>query len=132
VRLSVNAIEHPIGNRIAAVLILAFGSAECGGAAEKFQKLSGPQIRAKFTGMVMTDSVHFADMFAAGGTLKIFSMGKKKEGTWRVERDEICVDRGKDDGGCYQVWMSGKNVEFRRGELGATLEGTLQRPVPRN
>jgi hypothetical protein len=132
VRLSVNAIEHPIGDRIAAVLILAFCGAECGGAAEKFKKLSGPQIRAKFTGMEMTDSVHFADMFAAGGTLKIFSMGKKKEWTWRVERDELCVDRGKDDGGCYQVWMSGKNVEFRREGLGATLEGTLQHPVPRN
>jgi hypothetical protein len=76
--------------------------------------------------MEMTDSVHFGHMFAAGGTLKIFSMGKKKEGTWRVERDEICVDRGKDDGGCYQVWMSGKNVESRRGELGATSEGTLR------
>jgi hypothetical protein len=122
-----------MNRRIVAALVLAsFGAGESGGAAEKFQKLSGPQIRARFTGMEMSDSVHFADMFAAGGTLKIFSMGKKKEGTWRVERDEICVDRGRDDGGCYQVWMSGKNVEFRRGGLGATLEGTLQRPVPRN
>jgi hypothetical protein len=127
-----NAIGHPIGNRIAAVFVLAFCSVECGEAAGKFQKLSGPQIRARFAGMEMTDGVHFADMFAAGGTLKIFSMGKKKEGTWRVERDEICVDRGKDDGGCYQVWMSGKNVEFRRDGQEATLEGALQRPVPRN
>jgi hypothetical protein len=128
-----NSIMHPVSNRIAAVLILIIcGVPGRGEAAEKFQKLSGPQIRAKFTGMEMTDSVHFADLFAAGGTLKIFSMGKKKEGTWRVERDELCVDRGKDDGGCYQVWMSGKNVEFRREGLGATLEGTLQHPVPRN
>jgi hypothetical protein len=120
-------------NRIAAAVIVALcGAAERGEAAEKFQKLSGPQTRARFTGMEMTDSVHFADMFAAGGILKTFSMGRKKNGTWRVERDEICVERGKDDGGCYQVWMSGKNVEFRREGLGATLEGTLQRPVPRN
>jgi hypothetical protein len=126
-------IVHPPSNRIAAALMLAlFGAGESGEAAEKFQKLSGPQIRTRFTGMEMTDSVHFADTFAAGGTLKIFSMGKKKEGTWRVERDELCVDRGKDDGGCYQVWISGKNVEFRREGLGATLEGTLQHPVPRN
>ena len=124
---------RPMNRRIVAALMLAsFGAAESGEAAEKFQKLSGPQIRARFTGMEMTDGVHFADMFAAGGALKIFSMGRKKEGTWRVERDEICVDRGKDDGGCYQVWMSGKNVEFRRDGLGAALEVTLQRPVPRN
>jgi hypothetical protein len=117
---------------IAALMLASVGTLEIGEAAEKFQKLSGPQIRARFTGMEMTDSVHYADMFAARGTLKIFSMGKKKEGTWRVEREEICVDRGKDDGGCYQVWMSGKNVEFRREGLAATMEGTLQRPVPRN
>jgi hypothetical protein len=128
-----NAIMHPVSKRIAAALMLVIcGVPERGVAAEKFQKLSGSQIRAKFTGMEMTDSVHFADLFGAGGALKTFSMGKKKDGKWRVERDEICVERGKDDGGCYQVWMAGKNVEFRREGLGATLEGTLQRPVPRN
>ena len=71
-----------------------------GNAAEKFQKLSGPQIRAKFTGMEMTDNVHFADVFGANGMLKTYSMGRKKDGKWRVEKDELCVDRGKDDGGC--------------------------------
>jgi hypothetical protein len=101
-------------------------------AAEKFQKLSGPQIRAKFTGMEMTDHVHFADVFASNGSLKTYSMGHKKDGKWRVDRDELCVDRGKDDGGCYQVWISGNNVEFRREGLQATSEGILQRPVARN
>ena len=103
-----------------------------GNAAEKFQKLSGPQIRAKFTGMEMTDNVHFADVFGANGNLKTYSMGHKKDGKWRVDKDELCVDRGKDDGGCYQVWISGKNVEFRREGLQATSEGILQRPVARN
>jgi hypothetical protein len=127
-----NAIMHPASNRIAAALMLIICGEPERGEAEKFQKLSGSQIRAKFTGMEMTDSVHFADLFGAGGTLKTFSMGKRKHGQWRVERDDICVDRGKDDGGCYQVWMAGKNVEFRREGLGATLEGILQRPVPRH
>jgi hypothetical protein len=117
VRSSANAIEHQIGNRIAAVLILAFCGAECGGAAEKFQKFSGPQIAAKFTGMEMTDSVHFADMFAAAAPSKYF----------RWEKEGRDVARG-----ARRLWMLGKNVEFRRGELGATLEGTLQLPVPRN
>jgi len=101
-------------------------------AAEKFQKLSGLQVRAKFTGMEMTDNVHFADVFGSNGNLKTYSMGHTKDGKWRVDKDELCVDRGKDDGGCYQVWISGNNVEFRRPGLQATSEGILQRPVARN
>jgi hypothetical protein len=103
-----------------------------GDAAEKFQKLTGTQIRAKFTGMEMTDNVHFADVFGANGGLRTYSMGRKQDGKWRIEKDELCVDRGKDDGGCYQVWISGKNVEFRRAGLPAAFEGILQRPTARN
>jgi hypothetical protein len=101
-------------------------------AAERFQKLTGTQIRAKFIGMEMTDNVHFADVFGANGGLRTYSMGRKQDGKWRVEKDELCVDRGKDDGGCYQVWISGKNVEFRRAGLPAAFEGILQRPTARN
>ena len=103
-----------------------------GFAAEKFQKLGGSQIRAKFVGMEMTDNVHWADVFGPNGDLRSYSMGRKKDGKWRIERDELCVDRGKDDGGCYQVWMSGKNVELRREGLPAAFEGILQRPAARN
>jgi len=101
-------------------------------AAEKFQKLSGAQIRAKFVGMEMTDNVHWADVFGPNGDLKSYSMGRKKDGKWRTEKDELCVDRGKDDGGCYQVWVSGKNVELSLEGLPAAFEGVLQRPAPRN
>jgi hypothetical protein len=120
-----------------AILALAASLGLCasgsnGEAAEKFQKLTGTQIRAKFTGMEMTDNVHFADVFGANGGLRTYSMGRKLDGKWRVEKDELCVDRGKDDGGCYQVWISGKNVEFRRAGLPAAFEGILQRPAVRN
>ena len=120
-----------------AVLAIAAGLGLCasglnGAAAEKFQKLTGTQIRAKFIGMEMTDNVHFADVFGANGGLRTYSMGRKQDVKWRVEKDELCVDRGKDDGGCYQVWISGKNVEFRRAGLPAAFEGILQRPTARN
>jgi hypothetical protein len=120
-----------------AVLAIAAGLGLCvcgpnGEAAEKFQKLTGTQIRTKFTGMEMTDNVHFADVFGANGGLRTYSMGRKQDGKWRVEKDELCVDRGKDDGGCYQVWISGKNVEFRRAGLPAAFEGILQHPAARN
>jgi hypothetical protein len=48
---------------IAASVSLSLTSVADGRAAENFQKLTGTQIRAKFTGMEMTDNVHFADVF---------------------------------------------------------------------
>jgi hypothetical protein len=90
------------------------------------------QIRVKFVGMEMTDNVHWADVFGPNGRLKSFSMGRKKDGKWWIEKNELCIDRGRDDGACYQVWLSGRNVELRRAGLPAASEGVLQPPVPRN
>jgi hypothetical protein len=100
-------------------------------AAEKFQKLSGSQIRAKLAGMEITDEVHWADVYGAGGTLTTFSMGKKTIGKWSVRRDELCHDRGREFQGCYQVWASGKKVELRREGSSLPLEGVLQPPARR-
>jgi hypothetical protein len=99
--------------------------------AEKFQQLSGAQVRAKFTGMEMTDNTHWADVFGPNGSLTSYSMGKKKDGKWRIEKDELCVERGPDESGCYQVWLSGTKVEFRREGLPAAFDGVLQRPSAR-
>jgi hypothetical protein len=96
-------------------------------AAEKFQKLSGLQIRAKLAGMEITDEAHWADVFAANGTLTSYSMSRKSTGKWHVQKDELCLDRGTDDGGCYQVWLSGKKVELRREGSSLPLEGVLQK-----
>jgi hypothetical protein len=46
-----------------AAILGSFASDASSGAAEKFQKLSGSQIRAKFVGMEMTDNVHWADVY---------------------------------------------------------------------
>jgi len=100
-------------------------------AAEKFQKLSGAQIRARLAGMEITDETHWADVFAADGTLTSYSMGRKSNGKWRVQKDELCIDRGKDEGGCYQVWISGKKVELRREGSTLPLEGVLQKQSAR-
>jgi hypothetical protein len=96
-------------------------------AADKFQKLSGLQIRAKLAGMEITDEAHWADVFAANGTLTSYSMSRKSTGKWHVQKDELCIDRGPDDGGCYQVWLSGKKVELRREGSSLPLEGVLQK-----
>src|SRR5215510_10494608 len=99
--------------------------------AEKLQRLTGAQIQARVAGMEITDEVHWADVFSANGTLTSYSMGRKSNGKWSVQKDELCIDRGKDDGGCYQVWLAGKKVELRR--EGSTLprEGVLQKQSAR-
>src|SRR6476660_2649124 len=100
-------------------------------AAEKFQKLTGAQIQARIAGMEITDEVHWGDVFERTGTLVSHSMGRKSSGKWHVQKDELCIDRGKDDGGCYQVWLAGKKVELRRVGLTLPLEGILQKQTVR-
>jgi hypothetical protein len=101
-------------------------------AAEKFQKLSGAQLLAKIAGMEITDEVHWRDVFERNGTLTSYSMGRKSVGKWRVLKDQLCIERGKDDGGCYQVWLSGKKIELRREGSTLPLEGVLQKPKERS
>ena len=56
--------------------------------AEKFQKLTGSQIRAKFAGMEVTDEVHWRDIYERDGTLRSDSMGRKRLGKWLIHQDE--------------------------------------------
>jgi hypothetical protein len=101
-------------------------------ASEKFRKLNAAEIRAKVTGMEMTDEVHSADVFAPGGGLTSYAMGRKSAGKWRVERDQLCFDRGKEPGsGCYDVWLAGNKVELKTTGSGLPFEGILRRPIAR-
>ena len=98
-------------------------------AEEQFKKISGPQIRAKFSGMEMTDEVHWRDAYGRDGSFKSRSMGRTRIGKWQAREDELCIDAGHGtDSGCYEVWMSGNAVELRPTGLGLPLQGFLQRP----
>ena len=98
--------------------------------AAEFKKLNGAQIQAKFSGMELTDESHWGDIFERNGTLTTSSMGHKSVGKWRIQKDQLCLDRGNDPGGgCYEVWVSGKNVELRN--QFPPLEGVLQKPTDR-
>jgi hypothetical protein len=97
-------------------------------AAETFQKLTAAQIQAKVAGMEFTDGVHWRDIFERNGTLVSHSMGRKTVDKWRVQKNELCLGRGKDGEDCYQVWLSGNKVELRREGSTLPLEGILQRP----
>lgn len=98
-------------------------------AEEKFQKLTGAEIQAKFVGMELTDQVHWGDVYQRNGTLVTTEMGRKTAGTWRVQKDQLCLQRASEIGsGCYEVWLSGKNAQLRSKESNLPLEGVLLRP----
>jgi hypothetical protein len=118
--------------RIMTALAL-FGFAAIGPGAlaeDKFLKLTGAQIQARFPGMEMTDEVHWGDVYRRNGALITNEMGHKTTGKWRVLKDQLCLNRGKEMGsGCYEVWLSGKNVQLKNGESSVPLEGVLKKPT---
>jgi hypothetical protein len=99
-------------------------------AEEKFQKLTGAQIRAKFAGMELTDEVHWSDLYEWNGTVLSSSMGRKRTGKWRVEKDQLCVEFEHEFEKCYEVRLSGKKVELR-GEGLLPSDGVLEQPAGR-
>ena len=101
-------------------------------AEEKFQKLKGGQTRAKLPGMELTDNVHWRDLYQRNGTVMSTSMGRKRTGKWQIENDQLCVEFEKEPiTDCYDVWLSGKQVELRR-EGVLPLQGTLEPSSGRN
>jgi hypothetical protein len=93
---------------------------------EKFQKLTGGQIRAKLAGTELTDNVHWRDRYQRNGTVMSTSMGRKRTGKWQIENDQLCIEFEKEPiPQCYDVWLSGNQVELRREGL-SPLEGTLE------
>ena len=118
--------KRPGSGTIAMLVAAAFVSSA--GAEEKLQKLSGGQIRGKIAGMELTDEVHWRELYERSGTVMSNSMGRKRTGKWRVEKDQLCVEFEKEPPvKCYEVWMSGKKVELRRDGL-LPLQGVLETP----
>jgi hypothetical protein len=95
-------------------------------AAENSHKLSGLQIRARFTGKELTDEVHWRDVYERDGTLRHYSMGSKKVGKWSIQGDELCEDLPEPDGGCFEVALSGTRIVMTPTGLGLPFDGILQ------
>jgi len=93
----------------AAVMFAASANAE-----EKFQKLTGAQIRAKIAGMEVSDEVHWREFYDRSGKVTSSSMGRKRTGKWRIEKDQLCVEFEKEMPNCYEVLVSGKKVRMQR------------------
>jgi hypothetical protein len=129
---AISTISNPKKKQLAAMmtaLLGVFAFQPMAVAEQKFQKLTGAQIQAKFPGMELTDEAHWGEIFERNGTLTITSMGHKSAGKWRIQKDQLCLDTGDEPGGgCYEVWLSGRNVELRNQTSSTPLEAVLQKP----
>jgi len=119
--------------RVTALACLAVAALGAGATAEeKFQKLTGGQIRGKLGGMELTDNVHWRDLYQRNGTVMSTSMGRKRTGKWLIENNRLCIEFEKEPiPTCYDVWLAGKQVDLRREGL-LTLQGILEPSSGRN
>jgi hypothetical protein len=131
----VNARKNPVKERLWIIGLACLAVAPLAPSAvaeDKFQKLTSAQIRAKLAGMELTDNVHWRDLYQRNGTVMSTSMGRKRTGKWLVENDQLCIEFEKEPmPTCYDVWLSGKQVELRREGL-LPLQGTLELSSGRN
>ena len=59
-------------------------------------------------------------------------MGRKRTGKWRIDKDQLCIEFETEPVlQCYEVWLSGKEVELRREGL-LPLQGVLEPQAARN
>jgi hypothetical protein len=101
-------------------------------AEQKFQKLTGAQIQAKFRGMELTDEAHWGEIFERNGTLAITSMGHKSSGKWRIQKDQLCLDTGEEPGGgCYEGVAVRKKRGAEKSDLEHALGGRASKACPR-
>jgi hypothetical protein len=111
---------------ILGAIVLAHGAQ----AEEKFQKLNGAQIRGKLAGMEVSDEIHWRDLFNRSGKVTSMSMGRKRTGKWRIDKDLLCIEFEKETPNCYEVWLSGKKVKLQREGI-LPLEGVIEPPSGR-
>jgi hypothetical protein len=111
-------------------LLAATTLASSAAAEDKFQKLTGAQIRAKVAGMELTDNIHWRELYQRNGSVTSISMGRKRTGQWRVEKDQLCVEYEKELPSCYEVLVSGKKAKLQR-EGAVPLEVVIESPSGR-
>ena len=119
--------------RAATMALAVTSTASWTTAEEPFVKLTPAQIKARLTGMEITDGVHWAEQYMSDGTFKVFSMGTARTGKWYVRNGELCLQAGKAEAECKEVWLSRAKVELRvPGSALPPLDGVLQKQEPRS
>lgn len=112
---------------LAAAVALLVPMAGAATAGEAFRHLTASEIRSRLVGKEVTDEVHWAYRFGAGGRLSVVSLGRARTARWKLDKNELCLEADP----CVQVWMAGDRVEFRRGADTLPEEGRLRAPANR-
>ena len=104
----------------AALVLVSVVTALPASAAESYRKLTEAEIKAKLTGMEISEP-HFSEQYMRDGTVRIVTMGRRIIGKWKVKGGQLCIEAPKsEDSRCKEVWRSGDKYQLR-------LEGD---PVP--
>jgi hypothetical protein len=99
--------------------------------AEAYRKLSESEIKARLTGMEMSDP-HSSEQYMRDGTVRIVTMGRRMVGKWRVKDGKLCIDAPKaEDSRCKEVWRSGEKYQFRVEGDPVPYDMTLQKQQQR-
>ena len=106
--------------RVALVAVLSLAipvGALSADAPSKFRKLTGGEIRTRVIGNRITDEAHWSEFFSKDGSIAVVNMGRKSTGKWRIDKDTLCMWTRAVEGECYEVWLSGAEIQLRyRGE----------------
>ncbi|MGA0531237.1 MULTISPECIES: hypothetical protein [Hyphomicrobiales] len=97
--------------------------------AEEFRKLSGAQIRAKLTGMQLTDESHWVESYSPSGKFTSDEMGNIRTGLWQIVKDQFCKTYNDEKKTiCYEVWISMRTLQMKiPGSSYPPFEGVLER-----
>lgn len=106
------------------VLAIAWGVAT---ASDRPKRLSAAQIQVGIIGHTVTDEADWSDSYLPDGTLKDTELGRTRQSSWRIKGRELCLTRQtkRPVEECYEVWLSGNAVEFRRDGV-TVLSGKLK------
>lgn len=86
-----------------------------------FKRLNAADIKKTIVGKTITDGTHWSDKFKVDGTVESIMHGQVLNGRWLVRGGELCLAdsnakaRAED---CFEVWRSGRVIEYRRNGYG--------------
>ncbi len=132
---STSSAGDPCPSRRLLLSVLAFAAcasiAASATAAETYRKLSDSEIRAKLTGMEISDP-HFSEQYMRDGTVRIVTMGRRIIGKWKIKGAQLCIEAPKaEDSRCKEVWRSDDKYQLRLEGDPVPYEVILQKQQPR-
>ena len=96
------------------------------GAEEQFRMLNAKEIRPRLIGHDLTDGVHWTWFYRNDGVLISVEMGKRREGSWKIEDNKLCSTNGRNRQlECYEVWASGQKISLRYFADMPAIEGVV-------